>query len=149
MTGWLKLPALAAAALLATGTAHAQSRPNEARDMMLQLGAPGLKGSALEAAIAEAEKHPLGSSENPVRENQPNGQRAYLRRLRCADGSQPLFERVGNVGEGPYGFIVDLFKATCAGHAPVEIHMDMYHDGPENRPVPGFTIVGGDKGPTA
>lgn len=140
MRHWLRFGIIVAAASASVGTAAAQTHPNGARDMMLEMGAPGLRGAQLEAAIAEAEKHPLGSAENPVRENQPAGQRAYLRRLRCADGKPPEFNRVGNVGDGPYGYIVDLFKVTCAGQAPVDVHIDMYHDGPENRPVPGFTI---------
>lgn len=134
--------ALAGATLLAVAPAAAQDRGNPSRDMMLQLGA-GMKGDKLKRAIEKAEEHPLGTKQNPVRENQPGGQRAYLARLRCADGSAPGFDRAGNVGEGPYGFIVDLYKVTCAGQAAVDVYIDMYHDGPENRPVPGFTIVGG------
>ena len=135
------LAGIAALGLFAAPQAWAQHRPNEARDTMRALGA-GLDGKALEAAIAEAERFPLGSKENPVRENGPAGQRAYLARLRCADGTAPKFARAGNVGDGPFGYIVDLYRVTCAGAPPVDVHMDMYHDGPETRPVPGFTIAG-------
>lgn len=132
--------AVAGAVMLTAGAAQAQNRENGARDMMLELGG-GLKGEALAQAIEKAEAHPLGSEQNPVRENQPQGQRAYLSRLRCEDGSAPSFDRAGNVGEGVFGFIVDLYKVTCTGKATVEVYIDMYHDGPENRAVPGFTIV--------
>lgn len=132
---------LAGAAMFAVSPAHAQGhKKNEARDMMRELGA-GLSGKALETAIAEAEKSPLGSKQNPVRENQPEGQHRYLSRLRCTDGSRPAFDRAGNVGEGVYGFIVDLFLVTCKGQSAVEVYIDMYHDGPEDRSIPGFTIV--------
>ncbi|HEX8261704.1 MAG TPA: hypothetical protein VF547_02400 [Allosphingosinicella sp.] len=134
---------LAALALLATaaGPAAGQGRPNEARDLMRSIGGGGLSGKKLAKAIAKAERSPLGSKANPVRENMPTGELAYLARLRCPDGSKPAAERQGNVGMGVYRNIVDLYRVTCAGAAPVEIYMDMYHDGPELRPVPGFTIV--------
>lgn len=112
--------------------------PNMARDMI----GGGMKGKKLAKAIAEAEKHPLGSRENPVRENMPQGQRAYLSKLRCADDSAPGFTRAGNVGPGPYGSIVDLYMVTCKDQPAVEVYMDMYHDGGETRPVPGFTFAG-------
>jgi hypothetical protein len=132
------------AAILAIGfaaaPAAAQHRPNEARDMMRQLHMAGLEGDKLARAIAKAEASPLGSKANPVRENMPKGEYAYLKRLRCSDGQAPAASRVGNVGTGVYGNIVDLFRVTCPGAAAVEIYMDMYHDGPELRPVPGFKI---------
>ncbi|HYG48100.1 MAG TPA: hypothetical protein VD846_09180 [Allosphingosinicella sp.] len=121
--------------------AVAQQRPNEARDMMRQMGGGGLSGKKLAKAIAKAERHPLGSKANPVRENMPQGQLAYLARLRCADGAKPASFRQGNVGPGVYRNIVDLYKVTCPGAAPVDVYMDMYHDGPELRPVPGFTMA--------
>ncbi len=137
----LKLAIIAAVAMLAAPQVHQAHKKNEARDMMVELGA-GKQGKALDDAIAAAAAYPLGSRQNPVRENQPAGQHAYLKRLRCADGAAPAFERAGNVGEGPFGFIVDDYKVTCPGKAPVDIFIDMYHDGPETRPVPGFTLAG-------
>jgi hypothetical protein len=131
---------LAAAGLLVSAAAAAE-RPNEARDIMKSLGGAGLSGKKLEKAIAAADRHPLGSRKNPVRENMPAGQLAYLRRLRCADGATPQPARKGNVGVGVFRNIVDLYTVTCPGGAPVEVYMDMYHDGPELRPIPGFTIV--------
>ena len=137
----LKLLAALALVGAVAGPAAAQSRPNEARDMMRRLGIGGLTGKKLAKAIARAEASPLGSKANPVRENMPAGELAYLGRLRCADGSKPTASRQGNVGTGVYRNIVDLYTVTCAGAPPVEVYMDMYHDGPELRPIPGFTIV--------
>ena len=139
---WKPLIAFAALATLAAAMpAAAEHKPNKARDTMRELGVKAPTGKKLQKKIAEAEKHPLGSLKNPIRENMPEGQRAYLARLRCPDGQTPAATRRGNVGAGVYGSIIDLYDVTCPGAKPVEVHMDMYHDGPENRPVPGFTIV--------
>jgi hypothetical protein len=111
------------------------------RKMYKELGSPGLEGKALKKAIAAAEKSPLGSALNPVRVSLPAGERYYLGRLRCMDGAAPAFDRSGSVGEGPYGYILDLYAVTCPGKAPVQVYMDMYHDQSEARPVPGFTVI--------
>lgn len=142
MARGLKQAAVAIATLMLVtgGAAHSQGRENQGRDIMLSMGG-GMKGKALERAIEKAEQHPLGSRENPVRENMPGGERAYLGRLRCKDGAAPAFDRGSSMDEEPFGFIVHLYKVTCAGESPVNVYMDMYHDGPEKRPVPGFTIV--------
>lgn len=102
------------------------------------------KGAALQSALKAAEPHPLGSERNPVRANMPEGQRAYLRRLRCADGSAPAFQRMGNMGAGAFGSIVDLYEVRCEGSTPArsEIYMDMYFpDHVEQRAVAGFRIT--------
>jgi hypothetical protein len=135
-----KLLTAALAFVFTAAPAAAQHRPNEARDMMRHLHL-GLSDGQLKKAIAKAEGNPLGSRANPVRENMPKGEYAYLARLRCPDGQVPAAVRVGNVGPGVFGGIVDLFRVTCPGAAAVEVYMDMYHDGPELRPVPGFTIA--------
>ena len=137
----LKLLVVLALGCAAAVPAAAQQRPNEARDMMRELGMKMMSPKKLAKAIARAERSPLGSKANPVRENMPQGQVAYLRRLRCADGQPPAFVRKGNVGRGVYGTIVDHYVLTCSGAAPVDAYMDMYHDGPEHRPLPGFTIA--------
>jgi hypothetical protein len=136
-----RLIALTALGCAAAVPVAAQQRPNEARDMMRAIGMHGLEGKKLAKAIARAETHPLGTKANPVRENMPEGEWAYLDRLRCADGRKPAASRVGNVGTGVYRNIVDLFQVTCPGAAPVDVYMDMYHDGPELRPIPGFTMA--------
>jgi hypothetical protein len=109
--------------------------------MMAELGA-ALPADRLRAAIAAAARHPLGSRENPVRVCGPMGERAYLARLRCADGQAPRIGRRGSVGAGPFGSILDLYPLDCGSAAPgqTELHMDMYHSEAETRPAPGFTI---------
>ena len=125
--------ALAAAALAGCATAS---------DDGFDLYGSHLKGAKLEAAMAAASAHPLGSNENPVRSDMPLGERAYLERLRCSDGNAPAFQRSGSVGAGPYGSILDLYSLQCLTGEPktASVYMDMYHDHVEDRPVPGFTI---------
>jgi hypothetical protein len=104
---------------------------------------PALSPSEMEKAFAAAEAHPLGSEQNPVRVNMPPGERAYLDRLRCSDGSAPQHERGGSVGVGPFGNILDVYDVKCATSTPASsyVYMDMYHDHVEVRPVSGFTIA--------
>jgi hypothetical protein len=129
------------AALLIAPAAQAQKVPNPDRDSAKALGEGGLEGEALARAIRYAEDFPLGSENNPIRENQPEGEYAYLARLRCADGSAPDYGRVRAVGGRIYGNIVDQFVVECAGKLPVTVYIDMYQDGPETRPIPGFTMA--------
>lgn len=83
---------------------------------------------------------PLGSTGNPVRVYQPAGQRAYLQSLVCSDGLRPTFRRIGNVGPGPYGSIVDAYEVRCET-ASYRVMLDMYHPGYiERRAIPGFTL---------
>lgn len=107
-------------------------------------GEPFLDKPALDAALAEASKHPLGSEKNPVRAESPIGQRAYLKRLRCADGHAPYFSRIGNLGPGVFASVIDDYVVDCGASAPGQVHviMDMYFKGYiEQQPVPGFTLV--------
>ncbi len=85
----------------------------------------------------------LGSKSAPVRADNPAGQRAYLKRLRCPDKSPPSFERQGNMGYGGYGHIVDLYTVRCESTGQShEIYMDMSFPGyVETRAVAGFTLA--------
>ncbi len=80
----------------------------------------------------------------------PPGQRAYLNRLLCADGSKPSYFRVGNFGsrnevppklsdedqarlmlgklqpDDPDLHIVDGYQVSC-GETKRMVYMDMYH----------------------
>ena len=128
----------AALALALTAT---PALADKAMDRMMA-GESYLQGKDLEKAIKKAEEHPLGSAQNPVRTTMPQGQRLYLSRLRCSDGKAPTYYRQGNVGAGPFGNIVDLYKVSCGEAQPREsdVYMDMYHGGfIESRIVPGFT----------
>ncbi len=93
-----------------------------------------------EQAIVDAA--PLGSEANPVRCAHPDGERAYLSRLRCPSGGPSTYERAGSVGESPYGTIMDLYEVKCPEWPEAaSIYMDMYHEKyVESRPVPKFSI---------
>lgn len=99
----------------------------------------------LAAAIAAAAAHPLGSLQNPVRVGGPDGERAYIARLRCGDGSAPRVGQRGSMGEGAFGSIVDGYPLDCGAAAPgrTTLVMDMYHEEHrEDRAPAGFTLVG-------
>lgn len=116
---------------------------DDASDFVSMMGGVG-PTEAARIAPRLADK-PLGSAGNPVRADMPPGQRAYLARLRCSDGRAPTFGRIGSMGAGPYGSIIDAYQVDCAaGATPASsvVHLDMYHPGySEAAAVPGFTIV--------
>lgn len=125
----------------------ASSESDELADIFLNGGR--MRGAQLQARIAEALKHPLGSIENPVRVNMPPGQHAFLARLRCSDGKAPQFGRVGNFGPGIYNSIIDGYDVRCLTGAPAQsmIYMDMYHPEHNETAAPaGFTIVPAGRG---
>ena len=102
----------------------------------------GAAPAAAPTAGAAAQTSPaLGSMDNPVKCDMPGGQRAYLQRLKCADGTRPTFHRVGSFGKGPHGNILDGYDVKCGAGEPVRVYMDMYHAGfVEKDAVPVFTI---------
>lgn len=55
------------------------------------MGGPIRDGAELADALAKVKGFPLGSDGNPVRAEGAAGQRAYLSRLRCANGQAPAF----------------------------------------------------------
>ncbi|HEV2867569.1 MAG TPA: hypothetical protein VGX37_13755 [Allosphingosinicella sp.] len=129
--------------LLAAGPAAAQelgqrTQPPEA--MVPGLGlAP--EEDDLRDAIAAADAHPLGSVQNPVRVGGPAGERAYLARLRCADGSAPRIGGRSDAGIGAFGSVVGAYALTC-GAATSSIAFDIYHEEHvETRAPQGFTIL--------
>lgn len=84
----------------------------------------------------------LGTKTNPVRCDDPKGERQYLNRLRCPNGKPPKYSRIGSFGFGPYGNILDGYRVECEGRDEAVVFMDMYHEGyVEKEAVPGFTIV--------
>ncbi len=89
---------------------------------------------------AAADAHPLGTAENPVRVGGPEGERTYLGRLRCADGSQPRIGPRREGGVGAFGSVVATYELACGG-AAARIAFDMYHEEhAETRAPAGFTL---------
>jgi hypothetical protein len=90
--------------------------------------------------VAAADAHPLGSIENPVRVGGPEGERAYLGRLRCADGGQPRIGTRREAGVGAFGSVVAAYELGC-GAAVSRVAFDMYHEEHvETRAPAGFTL---------
>ena len=134
------------AALAAAAPAAAAPKPGDRtvspEALLEELGA-GVSDEALARAVEEADRHPLGTEANPVRVGGPAGERAYIARLRCADGSKPKVGLRGSAGVGAFGSIVDIYPLDCGAAAPgrVGLVMDMYHaEHREDRAPPGFTI---------
>jgi len=127
----------------ATETKSSNSAYSDKEILSFMFGGGTRDPEKLAARIAEADKHPLGARENPVRVNMPAGERAYLARLRCSDGAAPSFSRDGSFGAGPYETILDRYTVICANGTPAKssVYMDMYFpEHKENRPIAGFTI---------
>lgn len=88
----------------------------------------------------KVEQAPLGSTDNPVRCHNPNGERYYLARLVDPQGREIDYGRMGSFGAGPNGNILDGYAVTV-GDKKLEVYMDMYHPGYyEERPIPGFYL---------
>jgi hypothetical protein len=134
---------LAALLLAAPASAQAPRQQSPApRELLAEVGS-GNTDAALAAAIAAAEAHPLGTLANPIRVAGPEGERAYLARLRCADGRAPAIGARASAGIGAYGSVVDSYALDCGAAAPgkVSLVMDKYHEeNPESRAPAGFRI---------
>lgn len=133
--------------LLSACTTTGTQKSNDAYLTAMFSGISPLGEQKVAEIAAAAAKHPLGSKENPVRAEQPEGQRTYLARLRCADGKPPQILQRYNIGPGIYASIVDAYPLDCGSAAPGKtiVYMDMYHRGyVETRSVPGFTLARGD-----
>lgn len=127
-----------------TGCASQQDRQISAqaktssRAMMIDL----MGEAPPEPDMQLVQQQPLGSVGNPVRVNGPNGETRYFEKLECPAGDRVKYERLGSAGTGPYGFILDKYKVSCANGPEKEIYMDMYHvENIESRAVEPFVVV--------
>jgi hypothetical protein len=119
------------------------ARTQPPQQVLAQMG-EGSSDSEIERAVAAASAFPLGSLQNPVRVGGPQGQQAYLARLRCADGSQPSVGPGTGAGAGGFGSIVQRFPLDCGAAAPgkLDLMMDMYHEEHrENRAPAGLALT--------
>ena len=132
-----------AAALVLAAPAAAQELGERTRAPQSMLGGLGLAPGQddLREAVAAAQAHPLGSAQNPVRVGGPEGERAYLARLRCADGSAPQVGQRTEAGVGAFGSVVAGYPLSCGGTSATVV-FDMYHaEHVENRAPAGFTVA--------
>lgn len=137
------LIALFLSAVLAAAPATAQrlgARTTSPEQMIAQMDQNGPE-EELRRLVAEAERHPLGSLENPVRVGGPEGEHAYLGRLRCPDGAVPTAGPRSVAGIGAFGSVVAAFEVTC-GAERRRIVFDMYHEEHvETRAPAGFALA--------
>ena len=139
----MRLHFILAAACVLAPPAAAQELGERTQAPQSMLGglslAPGQDD--LSEAVAAAQAHPLGSLRNPVRVGGPEGERAYLARLRCADGSAPEVGERAEAGVGAFGTVVAGYALSCNGTSAT-IVFDMYHaEHVENRAPAGFTVA--------
>ena len=129
---------LASAAPAAAQQLGARTNSPDAMVAQLDRGSPE---EELRALIAAADSHPLGTLENPVRVGGPEGERAYLGHLRCADGGLPRIGARRQAGVGAFGSVVAAYEVAC-GAAAGRIVFDMYHEEHvETRAPAGFSFV--------
>ncbi|HEX8573520.1 MAG TPA: hypothetical protein VF759_12300 [Allosphingosinicella sp.] len=140
------LSALLAAALVAAPAAAQKLGARTATPQQVLGGmAPADPMAEAEQIAAAAAIHPLGTVENPVRVGGPQGARAYIGRLRCADGSRPQIGARSGGPVGAYGTLTERYPLDCGAAAPgrVLLAFDFYHEEHvETRPVPGFVLDG-------
>ena len=128
-------------------TAAADAKPPRelspaSQEALAGVGA-GNSDTEVASAIAAASASPLGSLQNPVRVEGPEGARAYVARLRCADGSAPRVGASAPAGVGAFGSVTEAFPLDCGKAAPGKFTaiVDIYHEGHVERHAPaGFTI---------
>jgi hypothetical protein len=138
------LPILAAAALAAApAAAQKLGARTSTPDQVLGQEATLDPIAEAEQIAAAAAAHPLGTEKNPVRVGGPEGARAYIARLRCADGSSPQVGARSSGGVGAYGTLTERYPLDCGRAAPGRtiLAFDFYHqEHVERRPAPGFAI---------
>jgi len=135
-------------ALLLAMPAAAQTPDLGKRTAPPEQSMSGIGGGSSDAEIARVEAaaaaFPLGSLQNPVRVGGPEGERAYVARLRCADGKPPRAGIPHPGGADAFGSVADLVPLDCGAAAPgrSEIAVDLYfEEHREDRAPGGFAIV--------
>ena len=124
---------IASLSLLALAVTPLSAQPPREKSPAPQELVNSLGGDPLgetEQAIAAANAHPLGTLANPVRVGGPEGERAYLSRLRCGDGSAPRIGPRSEAGIGAFGSLAGAYAIDCGAAAPgkVDLVFDMYHE---------------------
>ncbi|HEY1607096.1 MAG TPA: hypothetical protein VGF77_16020 [Allosphingosinicella sp.] len=127
-------PLLAAAILVGSPAVSAPKPKLGQRTAPPEKSMAGIGEGSSDAEIAQelatAANFPVGSLRNPIRVAGPDGERAYLARLRCADGSVPRIGAQRPGGTGGFGNVVDLAPVDCGGAAPAhaDILIDVYQE---------------------
>lgn len=123
---------LVAAAALAAAPAAAQKlgqRTAAPEKSMAGIG-DGSSDAEIAQELASAANFPIGTLQNPVRVVGPDGERAYLARLRCPDGSLPRVGAQRPGGTDVFGDVADLAPVDCGGAVPAhaDVLIDIYQE---------------------
>ena len=140
----LFLMAIPFAVAAAPASAQKIGERNAAPEQLFAGIGEGTGDAALEQEIAAAAVHPLGTLANPIRVGGPEGARAYIARLRCADGSALKVGARSDGGVGAYGTVTERYTLDCGAAAPgrVDVVLDVYHEEHrENRAPTGLSIA--------
>jgi hypothetical protein len=133
-----------AAAIAAPAAAQQESRLGQrtaSPEAMVAQMSPASPEDEMRALIAAADAHPLGSAENPIRVAGPDGERAYLARLRCPGGAAPRIGARGEGGVGAYGSVVSAYELSC-GQGATRLLFDIYQEEHvETRAPAGFSYL--------
>lgn len=135
-----------AAFLLITAPAFAQQQPalgarTQTPDQLMARMSQASPEEEIRQLELVADQHPLGTVANPVRVGGPEGEQAYLARLRCPDGTQPRIGARRDAGVGGFGSVVRAYEVSCAGVSS-QIAFDMYQEEHvETRAPAGFTLA--------
>jgi hypothetical protein len=136
--------ALTFAAAASAAAAQKIGERNGAPEQLFDGIGEGTGDAALEQEIAAAAAHPLGTLANPVRVGGPEGARAYIARLRCADGSALKVGPRADGGVGAYGTVTERYTLDCGAKAPgrVDVVLDVYHEEHRENRAPGGLTIG-------
>ena len=134
-------PILAIALVASPASAQRLGERTTSPEAMVAQMDRGSPEEELRALVAAADAHPLGTVQNPIRVGGPDGERAYIARLRCSDGSAPRVGARSEAGVGAFGSIVGAVAVACGGSS-VRLVFDQYHEEhAESRAPAGFTLL--------
>ena len=93
----------------------------------------------MDAAMSSKDAEYGYSKKNPVKVGSkeeyggPKAEQEYLQGLYDAKGKRVSFRRIGSVGKGPDGNVLDAYEITTSDGKKLQIYIDMYH--PKNVPA--------------
>jgi len=89
----------------------------------------------------EKSNHPLGSKENPIKCDGPQGERNYLEKLVTQEGRAIKTSRKGSTSNTS-GSIVDVYPIEDEnGQIITTLYFDMYHKGYKEKKVPAPYLI--------
>jgi len=141
MRNILLLAAMFSISLPAQATKPPREESPASKEALNAFGS-GNSDEEMAAAIAAANAHPLGTLDNPIRAEGPEGSYAYLARLRCADGSPIALGTKTTGAVDVFGSVTEVHPVSCGKGAPTNLFFDIYQaENIEKRPPAGFIFA--------